>query len=194
MYRTDNKNYKAREPMGSAFVRSCLGQFIIFAAIMLVLMIIASLTVPSEQEMDAKVTDDIRQWIESPDSIEGDKSSNDWIDNTVSNIGFTFTEAGPNPNEKLLQRYKKTNRLEQYEHTFFRTMYLYNNFSADGVRSSIGIFGMVIPLINYANFMPKEGVLQNNFNKPPKSTVIPDDYVGSNPHLKPYHYKGDPEN
>ena len=45
----DNQNYKTNESVGKMFLHSCLGKFIIFAAILVVLFIIAVLTKPTDQ-------------------------------------------------------------------------------------------------------------------------------------------------
>ena len=48
MNQTPNSNYRTNESVGKMFLHSCLGKFIIFAAIVVVLLIIAYLTKPTD--------------------------------------------------------------------------------------------------------------------------------------------------
>ena len=69
----DNQNYKTNESVGKMFLHSCLGKFIIFVAILVVLFIIAVLTKPTDQEMRDEMNDNIMQCMEMNDSIRGDQ-------------------------------------------------------------------------------------------------------------------------
>ena len=69
-----------------------------------------------------------------------------------------------------------------------------NNIHPSGIREGIGIFGIVIPTINYDDFLMSEGPVRGKYNERLiQDQVIPDDYLGDNPMLKPYHYKGNPD-
>jgi hypothetical protein len=61
---------------------------LIFAAFIVVILIIAYFTAPTEKEMRDEINDDIMQCMEMNDSIRGDQ-----IDDFVHNIGFIFTTA-----------------------------------------------------------------------------------------------------
>ena len=51
MYQSDNRNYQTKESMGKAFKNSCLGKLVIFFAFLLVILLIAYFTTPTEKEM-----------------------------------------------------------------------------------------------------------------------------------------------
>ena len=88
MYQADRGNYRTNESMGKAFMHSCLGKLIIFVAFILVVLIIAYFTTPTEKEMTVDMEDNIMQCLEANDSIKGDP-----IDDYVTNLGAIFSEA-----------------------------------------------------------------------------------------------------
>ena len=184
MYQTDRGNYKTKE----SFSRSCLGRLIILGGIFIVLLIIAWLTVPSEQKMLEEMTDNVIQCINANDSIKGDG-----LDDAVNNIGFTFTHATEPVDDDTWSNYEKFNRLEYYKHTFFATTHIYNNFKAEGIRCGIGIFGIVIPTIKYSDIVLHSGPMHKGYNKKIGGQPANNEYYGSNPAVKEFHYKGDPE-
>jgi hypothetical protein len=62
------------------------------------------------------------------------------------------------------------------------------------MREGIGIFGCVIPFLNYDDFLMAEGnVRGKQQDKLIKDGGIPEMDLGDNPMLKPYHYKGNPD-
>ena len=61
MDQTPNSNYRTNESVGKMFLHSCLGKFIIFAAVVIVLMIIAFFTKTTDQEMRDDMNDNIMQ-------------------------------------------------------------------------------------------------------------------------------------
>ena len=125
MNQTPNSNYRTNESVGKMFLHSCLGKFIILAAVVVVLLIIAFLTKPTDQEMRDEMNDNIMQCMEMNDSIRGDQ-----IDDFVHNIGFIFTTADSTKvGKEWREVFDKYNRLEIYNHAFFRTAYVYNNKS-----------------------------------------------------------------
>ena len=131
MNQTNRINYgRSNETVSQAFMHSCLGKSLILLGILVVLLIIAYFTAPSDKEMREEMNDAIMQCMEMNDSIRGDQ-----IDDYVHNIGFIFTKADTT---KIAQEWReafdKYNRLEIYRHTFFTTAYIYNNIRAEGVR------------------------------------------------------------
>ena len=66
---SDNQGYRTNESVGKMFLHSCLGKFIIFAGILVVLFILAVLTKPTDQEMRDEMNDNILQSLEQNDSI-----------------------------------------------------------------------------------------------------------------------------
>ena len=158
--------------------------------IVLVLLIVAYFTAPTEKEMRAEMNDNIMQCMEMNDSIRGDK-----IDDYVHNIGFIFTKAD---STKVGQEWKETfdkyNRLEVYRHTFYSTAYVYNNIRAEGTRVGFGIFGLVIPTANFNDFLLHVGPMHKGYDqKLIRTTVIPDNDLGSNPNIQEFHYRRNPD-
>ena len=189
MNQTGNQGYRTNESVGKMFLHSCLGKFVILAAIIVVLLIIAILTKPSEQEMRDEMNDNIMQCMEMNDSIRGDE-----IDDFVHNIGFIFTKADTTKvGEEWRNVFDKYNRLEIYNHSFFRTAYIYNNIKTEGTRVGFGLFGLVIPTANFNDFLLRLGPMRRNYNQRLiRGTTIEGDY-GSNPNIQEFHYKRNPD-
>ena len=181
MNQTNRINYgRSNETVSQAFMHSCLGKSLILLGILVVLLIIAYFTAPSDKEMREEMND----------SIRGDQ-----IDDYVHNIGFIFTKADTT---KIAQEWReafdKYNRLEIYRHTFFTTAYIYNNIRAEGVRVGIGAFGVCVPTVNFNDFLLRTGPVHKGYNqKLIRNGVIPDTDLGSNPNIQEYHYKRNPD-
>ena len=190
MDQTNRPNFRTSGSVGDAFLHSCLGKLLILMAIVLVLLIVAYFTAPTEKEMRAEMNDNIMQCMEMNDSIRGDK-----IDDYVHNIGFIFTKAD---STKVGQEWKETfdkyNRLEVYRHTFYSTAYVYNNIRAEGTRVGFGIFGLVIPTANFNDFLLHVGPMHKGYDqKLIRTTVIPANDLGSNPNIQEFHYRRNPD-
>ena len=187
---TNRSTYK-RQSMSTEFTNSCLGKLIILAVIVVILLIVAVMTVPSEEEMQAQMNDNIRECIQ--DNYE---KRCDPVDEIFNNIRRPFTEADTTFNDKeILDIFNRNNRVEVYRHTLFTTCHIVNNVHPEGLREGIGIFGLVIPILNYDDFMMTEGnVRGKNNDRIIKDTAIPEmEDLGENPMLKPYHYKDNPD-
>ena len=187
---TTNRGSYKKQSMAQQFVHSCLGKVIILIAACILLFIIALFTVPSDNQMKWQMEDNIRECLQDNDSIHGDK-----IDEAFSNVRRIFTHADTTVNDKeRLETFHRLNKLEYYRHSFFSTAHVRNNIYPQGIREGIGIFGIVIPTINYDDFLMSEGPVRGKYNERLiKDMYVPDDYLGDNPHLKPYHYKGNPD-
>jgi hypothetical protein len=84
--------------------------------------------------------------------------------------------------------------VEVYRHTLFTTCYIVNNVHPEGLREGFGILGIVIPILNYEDFVMTEGnVRGKNQDRIIKDEGIPEMDLGDNPMLKPYHYKDNPD-
>jgi hypothetical protein len=141
--------------------------------------VIAMLTRPTEEYMRAEMIDNIRQCIERPDSI-----STDAMDDAVNNFTYIFTEADTVVNTELMASFKRYNRLEYYDHTFFSSMRVFNNFHIDGIRCAIGLFGIVIPTINFNDLLLRDGPIQTDESNFRPVEIIGDDvYFGETPDL-----------
>jgi hypothetical protein len=128
--------------------------------------------------MKEEMIDNVRQCIESPDSIH-----TDWIDDAVANVGYIFTEAGPNVNKDMLDNFNKYNRMVYYNHGIYSSMRIYNNFHVEGIRCGIGIFGMIIPTINFNDLLLRVGPVRRDYNQPIAPDMGDDEYFGSTPDL-----------
>ena len=179
MIQTGNQDYRTNESVGKMFLHSCLGKFVIFAAILAVLFVIAIFTKPSDQEMRDEMND----------SIRGDQ-----IDDFVHNIGFIFTKADTTKvGQEWREVFDKYNRLEIYNHSFFRTAYVYNNIRTEGTRVGFGIFGLVIPTANFNDFLLRVGPMRKSYNQKLINTTIIEGDLGTNPNIQEFHYKRNPD-
>jgi hypothetical protein len=180
MQQTDRGSYRTQESLGRQFRHSCLGQLIILAGIICALLFIAYLTVPNEETMMTEMDDNIRQCIEANDSIK-----TDWIDDAVNNVGYIFTHASDEPNKEILDNFNEYNKLEYYHHTFYATTLLRNNFKAEGIRVGVGIFGVVIPTVNFNDFLFRIGPMHKGYDQKPikSSIIISGDNWSNNPEL-----------
>lgn len=189
MDQTDRPSYKTNESIGQMIWHSCLGKLAVLAGIIIVLLIIAFFTKPSEQEMRDEMNDNIMQCMEMNDSIRGDQ-----IDDFVHNIGFIFTTADSTKvGKEWREVFDKYNRLEIFSHTFFRTAYVYNNIRTEGSRVGIGAFGLVIPTANFNDFLLRVGPMHKGYEQRLiQTTIIPED-LGTNPNIQEFHYKRNPD-
>ena len=104
-----------------------------------------------------EMMDNIRQCIERNDSLQTDA-----LDDAIANIGYIFTTADSVVNQELMANFKRYNRLEFYDHTLYSSMRVYNNFHIDGIRCGVGIFGIVIPTINFNDLLLRDGPIQTD--------------------------------
>lgn len=187
MYRSDN--FKQKESVGQAFYHSCLGKIIILAVVIIILLLVAIFTKPSKDVMALETADGLLECIEDNDSIKGDR-----IDDYISNFGHIFTKADTTQiNKDLMAGLKKYNRLEIYNHTFFRTAYIHNNVHPEGVRVAWGAFGVVIPTVTYSDLLLYVGKMHGGYNKAiMRRGGVPDHDMGTT-NIGIYHYKGDSE-
>ncbi len=178
MYQADRGGYRKKESLFSMFWHSCLGKTVFMGLIFLLLLVLALVMNPSEKYMREEMYDNIRQCIERPDSVQTDK-----IDDALSNIGYIFTKADGKVNKELWTNFTTNNRLEYFNHTFFSTMHVFNNFRLDGIRCAIGVFGIVIPTINFNDLLLRDGPLREDYEDRPVQIEAEDLYFGETPDL-----------
>jgi hypothetical protein len=190
MDQTSTGGFKQNESALQAFYHSCLGKITILAGILILLFIVGIMTKPTQEEMEMEMVDDILQCIQANDSIQGDG-----IDDQVNNLSSVFSRADTAKiNKELLVSLKKNNRLEIYNHSFFRTAYILNNIYPQGVRVGIGMFGVVYPTVLYKDLLLNVGPMQKKYKDGVIRTgTINTHDLGTNPAVKPYHYQGDPD-
>ena len=185
-----NPNTYKKQSTAQEFTGSCLGKIIILAAILIILMIVAALTRPTDSYMNWQTEDNIMECIAASDSIESDI-----IDDYVGNLGRIFTHADSTEvNKELWETYKKLNKVEIYPHTFLKTARVINNIHPEGVRVGIGAFGVCVPTVNFNDFLLRTGPVHKGYNqKLIRTGVIPDTDLGSNPNIQEFHYKRNPD-
>ena len=190
MDQTSNGGYKKTETPFQAFYHSCLGKIAIFGGILVILFIVGLMTKPTQQEMEMEMVDNILQCIQANDSIQGDD-----IDDQVNNMNSVFSRADTAKiNKELLTSLKKNNKLEIYNHSFFRTAYIINNIHPAGVRVGVGMFSVVYPTVLYKDLLLNVGPMQKKYKDGIIRTgTINNHDLGTNPAVKPYHYQGDPD-
>ena len=190
MDQTSTGGFKQNESPIQAFYHSCLGKIVILAGILVLLFIVGLMTKPTQEEMEMEMIDNILQCIQANDSIQGDD-----IDDQVNNLNSVFSRADTAKiNKELLASLKKNNRLEIYNHSFFRTAYILNNIHPEGVRVGVGMFGVVYPTVIYKDLLLNVGPMQKNYKDGViRSTIVKPTDLGTNPAVKPFHYQGDPD-
>lgn len=184
MYQTDRGNYNKKPSMAHSMVHSCFGKMIILAVIFFVLLLVAYLTVPSDETMRYEMTDNIVQCVADNDSIKADG-----IDAFVNNIGYTFTYADSSQvKSDVLATFNKYNKMEFYRHAFYSTAYVYNNFRPEGTRIGVGLFGLVIPTVKVSDLVLRVGPMHKGYDqKLIRQSTDRDDYMGENPDLGIFH-------
>jgi hypothetical protein len=160
MEQIDRGSYKTNGTLAHEFFHSCLGKLVILAAFFGALLVIAYFTVPNKETMMAEMSDNIIQCIEDNDSIK-----TDWIDDAVNNIGYIFTEADTPSNPDIISNFEKYNKLEYYDHTFYATTLLHNNFKPEGIRVGVGVFGVVFPTVNFNDFLFRIGPMHKGYDQ-----------------------------
>jgi hypothetical protein len=92
-----------------------------------------------------------------------------------------------------MKSFQEHNTLVYHNHLLFSTMHLHNTFQVQGMRCGIGILGIVIPTVNFNDFILKTGTMRKEYNQPIiRNTIADDDYMGETPDLGGvFEYEGD---
>lgn len=182
--------YKKRSAL-QEFYHSCLGKFVILVAIVAVVLTVAFMTRPTDNMMYWQAEDSIRECLNDNDSIQQDA-----IDDYVANIGRLFTHADTTETDReLWATFCKHNRVAVYAHPFFKTAYVHHNNHPEGVRIGIGVFGIVIPTIKYTDLLMNTGTIRGEYGEQLiEQPQVPEQSLGENPDVQPYHYQGNPDN
>ena len=149
-------------------------------AVILLLLLAAKMTIPSDEQMMYGTLDGVCQCIQKSHGVPGDKSD-DIVRNTIASVSH---ETDTLKKDTILADFKKFNRIEIYHHTFFSTAYIISNFNSRGARAAIGLFGMVIPTVNFNDFVLRNGPIRKEYNQRIiRQTITSDTYLGDNPDL-----------
>ena len=154
MDQPDKKQF-AKKSYVDLFLRSCLGRFINIGILTAIVLFVAKATVPSKAKMEAEMNDDIIQCIQECQAKFAD-GSDDLVRNTMS----VFTHADSIPDDDTMDTFRKHNRIVYYKHTFYHTAYLFNNVIPDGKRVGVGVFGLVIPSLDFSDFIMRMAPLR----------------------------------
>ena len=175
-----NKSEYHKETLAAEIKKSCLAKVIMLVAVMLLLMLSAKLTIPSDEQMMYGTLDGVCQCIQDSHGVPGDKSD-DIVRNGIATMSHETDSA---KKDTILADFKKFNRVEIYHHTFFSTAYIISNFNSRGARAAVGIFGLVIPTVNFNDFVLRNGPIRKEYNQRIiKQTITSDTYMGDNPDL-----------
>ena len=175
-----NKSEYHKETLAAEIKKSCLAKVIMLVAVMLLLMLSAKLTIPSDEQMMYGTLDGVCQCIQDSHGVPGDKSD-DIVRNGIATVSHETDSA---KKDTILADFKKFNRVEIYHHTFFSTAYITSNFNSRGARAAVGIFGLVIPTVNFNDFVLRNGPIRKEYNQRIiKQTITSDTYMGDNPDL-----------
>lgn len=188
MYQSDRGSYRKKETLGQQFRHSCLGQIIITAAILGLIMLVAYVTRPSGNTTESEMRDDIRQCIEGRDSL-----NNDWIDDVVANVGYMFSHADSlKDNAPEMRAFDKYNKVEYFYHPLYSSVYMRNNYIPQGKRIGVGLFGVVIPMLNYNDLLLNEELMRTDtLNQRLINVNVDSEYLGENPGLEPFRFRGE---
>ena len=175
-----NKSEYHKETLAAEIKKSCLAKVIMLVAVMLLLMLSAKLTIPSDEQMMYGTLDGVCQCIQDSHGVPGDKSD-DIVRNGIATVSH---ETDSVKKDTILADFNKFNRIEIYHHTFFSTAYIISNFNSRGARAAIGVFGLVIPTVNFNDFVLRNGPIRKEYNQRIiKQTITSDTYMGDNPDL-----------
>ena len=175
-----NKSEYHKETLAAEIKKSCLAKVIMLVAVMLLLMLSAKLTIPSDEQMMYGTLDGVCQCIQDSHGVPGDKSD-DIVRNGIATVSHETDSA---KKDTIQADFKKFNRVEIYHHTFFSTAYIISNFNSRGARAAVGIFGLVIPTVNFNDFVLRNGPIRKEYNQRIiKQTITSDTYMGDNPDL-----------
>lgn len=185
MFQTDRGSYRNKETLLRQFTHSCLGQLIIIAAVLGLLMLIAHFTRPSDETMVDEMTDNVLQCIEERDSL-----NNDWTDLVISNARYMFTTSDSTEESQMMKDFNAYgNHLEYNSHALYKTVYLYNNITPAGKRCGIGFMGMVIPMLDFNDMiLAKIEMRRDSVMQPYVNTISDSIYLGEDPIIEPYEY------
>ena len=143
------------------FSHSCLGRLAILAVILFCVFLVALILRPSDSKMIWQTEDNIRECLLASDNIQSDI-----IDDYVGNIGRILTHAdSAEVDAEQWAVFRKYNTLRIYSHPGYKTAYIHNNVHPEGVRVGIGIFGIVIPTVKYADMLLNTGTVRGEYGE-----------------------------
>ena len=175
-----HKSEYHKETLAAEIKKSCLAKVVMLVAVILLLLLSAKLTVPSDEQMMFGTLDGVCQCIQKSHGVPGDKSD-DIVRNGIAAVSHVTDSA---KKDTILADFKKFNRVEINHHTLFSTAHIISNPNSRGERAAIGAFGLVIPTVNFNDFVLRNGPIRKEYNQRIiKQTITSDTYMGDNPDL-----------
>lgn len=174
-----NRGIYQKDSFFEQFYHSCLGKVIILAVAIGAMLTGAHFSRPEKNIMFDETADNVRQCIEANINTPADK-----VDNFVNNMIATFTHADSLDAKEAMEDFWKYNTIEVYEHFFYTTSYVHNNYIPGGKRASIGILGMVISTVEYSDLLLRVAPVRKEYNQRIITNTWSNDVdLGSNPDL-----------
>ncbi len=172
-------SFKKHDSVWTTFHKSCLGRIIICVVVILFLMLLSVMLRPSEEKTVLETRDNIHQLI-----LDNDTTKQDDVDNTLASIGYMFSSADSVPTDTVMRTFYHLNKLEYRQHAFYTEVILSNTIHVMGKRCSMGLWGLVIPLVEYEDLLLNADVMRGEYNQ--KLIEAPkggEEYFGSDPNL-----------
>ena len=148
MRQADRGTYE-KDSYSKELGRSCLFKIFKLGGVIILLLIIAILTVPTEKRMKKGAFDAVVLCILG-DLVGEQDRADDFARNMSSMV--TRLDSTSNNIEQVVT-FSKLNTMEVYNHLFYSTLYIHNSARPQGVRVAIGIFGLVIPTVGSNDFL-----------------------------------------
>ena len=172
-------SFKKHDSVWTTFHKSCLGRIVIFIVALLLLMLLSVALRPSEEATMLETRDNIHQLI-----LDNDSTKQDNVDNTLASIAYIFSSADTVPTDTAMHTFDRLNHLEYVNHGLYTEVVLRNTIHVMGKCCSIGLWGMVIPVLTYEDLLLHMDVMRKEYNQ--KLIEAPkggEDYFGSDPNL-----------
>lgn len=148
MRQADRGTYE-KDSYSKELGRSCLFKIFKLGGVIILLLIIAILTVPTEKRMKKGAFDAVVLCILG-DLVGEQDRADDFARNMSSMVTRLDTTSN---NIEQVVTFSKLNTMEVYNHLFYSTLYIHNSARPQGVRVAIGIFGLVIPTVGSNDFL-----------------------------------------
>ena len=148
MRQADRGTYE-KDSYSKELGRSCLFKIFKLGGVIILLLIIAILTVPTEKRMKKGAFDAVVLCILG-DLVGEQDRADDFARNMSSMV--TRLDSTSNNIEQVVT-FSKLNTMEVYNHLFYSTLYIHNSARPQGVRAAIGIFGLFIPTVGSNDFL-----------------------------------------
>ena len=158
MSQIDRGTY-VRDKNRSGLKRGCLGKSLKLGGVALALILVAILTVPSQERMEREVNNAVTLCILA--NIAGfQDNSDDVVRNMTAMISTLDTAAVKTDQVKV---FKQMNQVRIYRHTFYTTARMHHLGRPDGVRVAFGFLGLVIPTVTQMDYILRSEPMRKDY-------------------------------